>query len=54
MGYSDADLAGANAQDALKKGAAREAQEADIMDQLRSGATTLDLFGLARWRDCAP
>lgn len=36
----------AQAEDAVTAGEARERKEADAMDQLRAGATTLDLFGL--------
>lgn len=35
-----------DAEQAVQAGEARERKEADVMDQLRAGATTLDLFGL--------
>ncbi|WP_296660056.1 dimethylmenaquinone methyltransferase [Paraburkholderia sp.] len=37
----------------LTKGQARAAKEAGIMERLREGRTTLDLFGLSQWRDAS-
>ncbi|TAM01563.1 MAG: dimethylmenaquinone methyltransferase [Paraburkholderia sp.] len=37
----------------LTKGQARAAREAGIMERLREGRTTLDLFGLSQWRDAS-
>lgn len=40
--------------DVLAKGLEREEKERGIMDRLRSGETTLELFGLTRFRDTNP
>jgi len=46
-------LAAAEVKRVLSAGEARAAKEADFMQRLAEGATTVDLLGLAAWRERA-
>ena len=46
-------LPAAEVQRVLSAGEARAAKEADFMQRLTEGATTVDLLGLAAWRERA-